>query len=407
MTERTVSGPEAELLVRTGDINNLGYGWPPNFTPFSGDSTPPHPYPCTPRPGAPAGTDRIMLGSGVTGADIKNGGGDGYAGCSKRPDNLPQPISIYVGDLPQTIHAVLFQMFLDDFQAPVWKSHFQVTLNGTLLPNFGDTINQMDQTGPIGKLVTLRLLPEYWPLLRSGTVSLLIDDPTTHKLDGYAVDFVRILVNPRPFQYIVAIHCTVTDADTGKPIAGASLAAAQMNASAGSDGKATLRGIPAGLVSVNADAIGYDSAVQLVDLKAGSVGEATFVLHRHRENVSAAQQALDLSGTVAIYGIHFDTASARLRADSASSLQTILQLIKNHPKAHWIISGHTDNQGSAAYNLNLSDERAQSVVAWLVQHGVAKEVLVAKGYGLTRPVADNSTEGGRALNRRVEVTIIK
>jgi OOP family OmpA-OmpF porin len=407
MTERTVGGREAELVVRTGDINNLGYGWPLKFTPFSGDSTPPHPYPCTPRTGAPAGTDRIMLGSGVTAVDIKNGGGDGYAGCSKRPDNLPQPISIYVGDLPPTIHAVLFQMFLDDFQAPVWKSHFQVTLNGTRLPNFGDTINQMDQTGPIGKLVTLRLLPEYWPILKSRTVSLLIDDPTTHKLDGYAVDFVRILVNPGPFQYAVTIHCTVADADTHKPIAGASLAAAQVNASAGSDGKATLRGIPAGLVSVNAEAVGYDSGVQLIDLKAGSVGEADFLLRRHSENVSAAQQALDLSGTVAIYGIRFDTASARLRPDSTSALETVLQLVKNHPTAHWIISGHTDNQGGADYNLKLSDERAQSVVNWLVQHGVSKDILVAKGYGLTRPVADNSTESGRALNRRVEVTIIK
>jgi OOP family OmpA-OmpF porin len=348
-----------------------------------------------------------MLGSGVTDADIKKGGGDGYASCSKRPDNLPQPISIFVGDLPQTIHAVLFQMFLDDFQAPVWKSRFQVTLNGTRLPNFGDTINQMNQTGPIGKLVTLRLLPEYWPILKSGTVSLLIDDPTTHKLDGYAVDFVRILVNPGPFRYVVTIHCMVSDADTGKPIARASLAAAQVNASTNSDGKATLRGIPAGLVSVNADAVGYDSAVQLVDLKAGSVGTAEFALHRHRENVGAAQQALDLSGTVAIYGIRFDTASARLRPESTSALETILQLIKSHPNAHWIISGHTDNQGGADYNLNLSDERARSVVAWLVRHGVANDVLVAKGYGLTRPVADNSTESGRALFRRVEVTIIK
>lgn len=348
-----------------------------------------------------------MLGSAVTAADINKGGGDGYSGCSKRPDNLPQPISIYVGDLPPKIHAVLFQMFLDDFQAPVWKSHFQATLNGTLIPNFGDTINQMDQTGPIGKLITLRLLPEYWPILKSGTVSLLIDDPTTHMLDGYAIDFVRILVNPGPFQYVVTIHCTVTDADTKKPIAGASLAAAQVNASAGSDGTATLREVPAGLVSINAAAVGYDSAVQLVDLKAGSVGTAMFELNRHRESTNSAQQALDLSGTVAIYGIHFDTASARLRPDSTSALETVLQLVKNNPRAHWIISGHTDNQGGADYNLKLSDDRAQSVVTWLEQHGVAKDALVAKGYGSTRPVADNSTESGRALNRRVEITIIR
>jgi hypothetical protein len=62
-TERTVNGPEADLLVRTGDINNLGFGWPDGFDPFSGKSTPGHGYPWDPRPGAPDGTDRILMGS--------------------------------------------------------------------------------------------------------------------------------------------------------------------------------------------------------------------------------------------------------------------------------------------------------------------------------------------------------
>src|SRR5580658_2825510 len=58
-TERTVGGPEADLVVRTGDINNLGFGWPAGFDPFSGKSTS-HGYPWDPRAGAPEGTDRIM-----------------------------------------------------------------------------------------------------------------------------------------------------------------------------------------------------------------------------------------------------------------------------------------------------------------------------------------------------------
>ncbi|HEV2547154.1 MAG TPA: hypothetical protein VGU20_07445, partial [Stellaceae bacterium] len=66
--ERTVGGPEADLVVRTGDINNLGFGWPPGFDPFSGQSTPVHPGPNIYHipPNAPPGTDRIMLGTGLT-----------------------------------------------------------------------------------------------------------------------------------------------------------------------------------------------------------------------------------------------------------------------------------------------------------------------------------------------------
>ncbi|MFY9718180.1 MAG: OmpA family protein [Candidatus Cybelea sp.] len=405
--ERTAGGREADLVVRTGDINNLGFGWPPHFTPFSGQSTPAHPDPCTPRPGAAPGTDRIMLGTSVSAWDLQHRTGDGYSGCSKRPDNLPQVIPLQVGALPSTIHSVFFQMFLDDFQAPVWKSHFQVSLDGTRIPNFEDTINLMNQTGPVGKLVTLRLLSEYWPLLRSGTVQLYIDDPTTHQLDGYAVDFVRILVNPHGFRYVVSIACSVVDAGTQKPIAGASVSAAQVTATTAHDGTCSLRGVPAGVASVAAGAVGYDSQTQLLDLPAGTSAKANFALKRHRESVSSLQSSISRFGTVAIYGIHFDTASAKLRPDSTPSLNQVLQLIQHNAKAHWIIAGHTDNQGGAAYNINLSQARAQSVVAWLRTHGVAADKLVAKGYGLTRPVADNSTAAGRALNRRVEVSIVR
>jgi OOP family OmpA-OmpF porin len=406
-SDRVENGREAELVVRTGSIDNLGFGWPEKFTPFSGKSTPAHAWLCSPRPGAAPGTDRTMLGTAVTPQDQSTRRADGYSGCSKRPDNLPQTIPIEMGTLPSKIHSVFLQMFLDDFQPTSFASHFQVSLNGTRIPQFEDTINQMDQTGPIGKLLTLQLLPEYWPILKTGTVNLSIDDPTTGAPDGYAVDFVRVLVNPRPFQYAVSISCTVVDFSTQKPIANASVSAAQVTASSAADGTCSMRGVPAGLVSVAASAVGYDSQVQLLDLAAGDHGVARFALHRHKESVADLKQQIKQNGSVAIYGIHFDTASAKLRPDSSTSLNEILELVKSIEASRWTISGHTDNQGGAAYNLGLSLARANSVVAWLTKHGIAATRLTAKGYGLTRPVADNATDSGRALNRRVEVSLEK
>jgi OOP family OmpA-OmpF porin len=168
-----------------------------------------------------------------------------------------------------------------------------------------------------------------------------------------------------------------------------------------------LRGIPAGLVAVNANAVGYDGAVLLLDLPAGQHGNAQFALQRHKESVADLKRQIQQNGSVAIYGIHFDTASARIRADSLPSLNRVLQLIESMPSSRWIIAGHTDNQGGADYNLKLSLARANSVVTWLTQHGVAGGSLTPRGYGLTRPVADNATESGRALNRRVEVALVK
>ncbi len=404
-TERVVGGPEADLVVRTGAIDNIGFGWPRNFTPFSGQSTPAHPWPCKPRIGAAPGTDRIMVGTGVTTADRRTRPSDGYASCSSRPDDLPQAITLAIGALPSHIHEVLVQMFLDDFQPTVFHSHFQVSLNGTRMPMFEQRINKLNQTGPIGKLVTFELLPEYWHLLRFGTVKLYINDPTTGAPDGYVINFVRILVNPHAFKYSVSIACTVEDAATHRPLFGASVSAAQVTATTSASGTCLLRGVPAGLATVSASAVGYKSGVQVLDLPAGSKGSAHFALQRRTETVSDLKSQMQRSGTIAVYGIHFDTAAATIRGDSLATLKALLQVIQSRPTAHWIIAGHTDNRGGAAYNLKLSLARAHSVVTWLTQHGIAANRLTAKGYGLTRPIADNATASGRALNRRVEVTL--
>lgn len=473
--ERTVGGPEADLLVRTGDINNLGFGWPSNFDPFSGKSTPPHVWPSILQipPQAPPGTDRIMIGTGVTPVHMRvqrtvgepdhvmvdsvtepmPTSGDGYSGsleacyaiasipsnvlqrfqkgnhiqvpsdnddtffwvstqtaaqCTlQRQLTMPTPIVLDVGELPSKISTVLVQIFVDDFQAPVYHSYFQVSLNGTRIPSFEYVVNSLDQSGPIGKLVTMRLLPEYWPLLKAGTVNLLIDDPTTHARDGYAVDFVRILVNPHKFKYQVSLTATVTDADKHTPIPGATVSVGTTSTAADQQGKCELNDIPAGLVVATASAPGYDENSVPVDLSAGQSGHADIQLHQHQESTAALEQSIAQTGSATIYGIHFDTGSSKLRADSMPALNAVLGLINSRSGSDWIIAGHTDNQGSDALNIPLSKARAASVIAWLTAHGIAASRLEPQGFGSTRPVADNATANGRFLNRRVEVALAK
>ena len=409
MTERIANGPEADLLVRTGDINNLGFGWPDGFDPFSGKSTPGHGYPWDPRPGAPDGTDRILMGSVVNKHDTDTRARDGYSGWAieNRAASTPVPVTLNVGALPPGVKTVLVQMFLDDFQSKVWGSHFLVSINGTRIPSFEAAVNSLEQTGPIGKLVSLKLLPEYWPLLRSGSVKILIDDPTTHAPDGYAIDFIRILVNPKPFKYPVSLTCSVVDADTRKPIPAATVDAATAATASDAKGQCSLRNLPAGLITATAIAPGYDEQTIPVDLEAGSTGNASFELHKHKEGLAELERSVDQSGTAAIYGVHFDTGSAKLRPDSETALHNVLALIGKMPNSKWIISGHTDNQGSAPLNEKLSQDRAASVIAWLASHGVDGKRLTPQGFGPSRPVADNSTEAGRALNRRVEMSLVK
>jgi outer membrane protein OmpA-like peptidoglycan-associated protein len=107
---------------------------------------------------------------------------------------------------------------------------------------------------------------------------------------------------------------------------------------------------------------------------------------------------------IRIYGIHFDYDSAHIQPRSEPVIADIAVLMKANPTWHFEVSGHTDSDGGAAYNLNLSQRRAQSVVNDLVtRYQIARSRLVAKGYGLSRPVASNATDAGKALNRRVEL----
>lgn len=71
------------------------------------------------------------------------------------------------------------------------------------------------------------------------------------------------------------------------------------------------------------------------------------------------------------------------------------------------VQGHTDSTGTAAYNLKLSQERADAVRDYLVNHGVPPDELTARGYGLTMPIADNKTAAGRAQNRRVVLQVLE
>jgi outer membrane protein OmpA-like peptidoglycan-associated protein len=105
--------------------------------------------------------------------------------------------------------------------------------------------------------------------------------------------------------------------------------------------------------------------------------------------------------------LFFDTDKYDLKPESAEELLQLVELMKMNPKMEVMITGHTDNQGAADYNVKLSENRAASVVAYLVKAGIASARLKWKGYGDSRPAAANDTEEGRAKNRRIELVILK
>jgi len=104
--------------------------------------------------------------------------------------------------------------------------------------------------------------------------------------------------------------------------------------------------------------------------------------------------------------IEFDIDKADIRPEYHDEVAKVGDFMKKYPTTTTVIEGHTDNVGTAEYNMGLSQRRAESVVNYLVEKfGIENSRLSAKGYGLTRPVADNSTNEGKQLNRRIEAII--
>lgn len=108
--------------------------------------------------------------------------------------------------------------------------------------------------------------------------------------------------------------------------------------------------------------------------------------------------------------IEFDTDKATIKNTPQTNeiLDTMAKVMKENPKIEGLrIEGHTDNTGTEARNNTLSQERAEAVVKWLVDHGVDKSRLQGVGHGQKRPIADNSTKDGKDKNRRVEFHVSK
>jgi outer membrane protein OmpA-like peptidoglycan-associated protein len=115
---------------------------------------------------------------------------------------------------------------------------------------------------------------------------------------------------------------------------------------------------------------------------------------------------VELNASVVLKNILFETNSTTLQPISMIEINRLLQLMNENPTLRVQINGYTDNVGKPADNLKLSAARAKAVVDYLVSKGVDLKRLAYKGFGETKPIGDNKTEAGRAMNRRTEFVII-
>ncbi|HUL11121.1 MAG TPA: OmpA family protein, partial [Methylococcaceae bacterium] len=171
---------------------------------------------------------------------------------------------------------------------------------------------------------------------------------------------------------------------------------------------------------------GTDSAVSDVVSSAGAADFVTKVFLQRGEDCSTRDSdgdgvddcndrcpdspkgaKVNASGCWVLTNVLFDNDKAVIKPVSYPELDDVVKVFEENPGLRVEVDGHTDSRGSDAHNLDLSQRRAAAVRQYLVGHGVAPERLEAQGFGESKPVADNDTAQGMALNRRVELNVLK
>lgn len=117
------------------------------------------------------------------------------------------------------------------------------------------------------------------------------------------------------------------------------------------------------------------------------------------------KRGCEIRGDYVLKGVNFESNSDRLRPGATEILDEVVATLLKYPEITFEIQGHTDSDGSAAYNEGLSQRRAQTVYDYLASQGVDESRMTARGYGEAQPVADNSTAAGKAENRRVVLSV--
>lgn len=153
--------------------------------------------------------------------------------------------------------------------------------------------------------------------------------------------------------------------------------------------------VGAGVGALAGGAVGVYQDRQEAELRRQMAGTGVDV-HRDGDNIT-----LNMPG-----GVTFGFDSAELQSQFYPVLNNVASTLREYDQTVIEVAGHTDNRGTAAYNQQLSERRAQAVANYLTAQGVAQPRMIVVGAGLTRPVADNGTEQGRAQNRRVEITLV-
>ncbi|MGC4069901.1 MAG: carboxypeptidase regulatory-like domain-containing protein [Polyangiaceae bacterium] len=207
-----------------------------------------------------------------------------------------------------------------------------------------------------------------------------------------------------------SIQGVLLDGETNAPIPGARLTVRdpkgrELSLDADGAGAFRFENVPAGSVRISVEAAGYMPQTTELEVRPRAEQRPTLSLNKRpkKANVVVTAKEVKLNKPV-----NFAPDTATISADSQPIVQEIALILKEHPELTRVeIQGHTDNAGTPAYNKRLSQERAEAVRNALVSLGVETTRLTAVGYGQDKPIGPNTSDEGKARNRRVQIVVLE
>jgi OmpA-OmpF porin, OOP family len=234
--------------------------------------------------------------------------------------------------------------------------------------------------------------PGYQPREQKLTVPQLLADTTIN---------VEVLLNPIPKKLMIAGNIYDRQTEQLIPAKLDAVSRSEKNARISLDGSRSVYEkeiAKLGWYVITASAEGYLNTTDSV--YADSNEKTPFVKDIY-------MVPIEVGATVRLQNIYFDFDKTTLKRESFVELNKVVDFLKTNKTVEIEISGHTDNKGSDEYNATLSQGRSQAVVDYLISQGIDTSRLTAHGYGESKPVDTNDTDTGRAVNRRVEFTVLK
>lgn len=271
---------------------------------------------------------------------------------------------------------------------------------------------RMPSTRPAlwAKLISLPVPEEFYHNISSGKpFEFKIDGEVTGAGDGFAIDFIRLLVNRiRENSCKGNIRGYVLNKETNTPISGAEIHGAGNHTTTNQDGYFELRDLPTGFEVLTASAVTYADGFSGADIGEGDGNyDVTIYLQKGGESTRFNDKEVKVGETVNLNNILFDQDKSELRPASQPELEKVVSFMLANPNAEIELSGHTSSEGNAGYNRSLSYRRVKTCKDYITARGIDSGRIIAIGYGPDKPVASNDTEAGCAKNRRVEMRIVK